>query len=179
MGKKKTSSGPKISIRKERSSDIDGIYSVNTAAFETAAEAELVNRLRGSGIKFISLVAERKKKIVGHIFFSPVTLIGNDSTLNLTGLAPMAVVPELQKRGIGSMLVNKGLEQCRQNGIDAAFVLGDPAYYRKFGFITSAKYEIISGYEVPEEAFMALELKEGILEGRFGIIKYHEEFDKL
>lgn len=168
-----------ITIRKEKISDIEGIYTVNSTAFETNAEAELVNRLRESGIPFISLVAGKKKRIVGHIFFSPVTLIGNDSTLKLAGLAPMAVTPELQKQGIGTMLVKKGLEHCRLNKYDAVFVLGDPGYYSRFGFQASSKYEIISGYDVPEEAFMVLELKERILEGKFGIIKYHDEFDKL
>ena len=108
-----------MNIRKEKDSDIENIWKVNAEAFETEAEANLVNTLRDSEIPYISLVAEEGEEIVGHIFFTPVELIGDDSGLKLMGLAPMAVVNRLQKKGIGSQLVKAGLEHCLAQGYDA------------------------------------------------------------
>jgi len=168
-----------MNIRKEKDSDKENIWTVNAEAFETEVEANLVNALRDSGIPFISLVAEEDEEIVGHILFTPVELIADDSALKLMGLAPMAVLPELQKKGIGSQLVKTGIEKCSTQGYDAIVVLGHPEYYPKFGFITSVKYGIKSEYDVPDEAFMLLELKEGSLKDKIGVIKYHAAFGSV
>ncbi len=88
-----------MNIRKEKDSDKDNIWKVNAEAFETEAEANLVNALRDSGISFISLLAEEDEKIVGHILFTPVELIGDDPGLKLMSLAPMAVLTKLRKKG--------------------------------------------------------------------------------
>lgn len=168
-----------MNIREEQLSDIEKIYQVNTEAFETKAEADLVNALRNSGCNYISLVAEIESKIVGHILFTPVELTENKNNLKIMGLAPMAVVSQFQKNGIGSKLVNAGLEICKSQGYEAVVVLGHPAYYPKFGFVPSVNYSIKSEYDVPAGVFMVLELAPEALKGHKGIIKYHEEFNNV
>ncbi|MBW2249626.1 MAG: N-acetyltransferase [Deltaproteobacteria bacterium] len=168
-----------MNIRKEKDSDKEKIWEVNAEAFESEAEANLVNALRDSRIPFISLVAEEDKEIVGHILFTPLELIADDSVLKLMGLAPMAVLPRVQKKGIGSQLVKTGIEKCSTQCYDAIVVLGHPEYYPKFGFVPSVKYGIKSEYDVPDEAFMVLELKEGSLKGKNGVIKYHAAFGSV
>ena len=168
-----------MNIRKEKDSDIEEIWKVNAEAFETEAEANLVNALRDSDISYISFVAEEGEEIVGHILFTPVEIIGDNSGLKLMGLAPMAVVTKLQKKGIGSQLVKAGLESCLAQGYDAVVVLGHPEYYPKFSFVPSVKFGIKSEYEVPDEAFMVLELTKDSLKGHQGIIKYHSAFGSV
>ena len=167
-------------IRKEKDSDKEKIWKTNTEAFDTDAEANLVDTLRDSGTSFISLVAEECGEIiVGHILFTPVELTGDVSGLKLMGLAPMAVVPKFQKNGIGSQLVKVGIEKCSTQGYDAIVVLGHAEYYPKFGFVPSVKYGIKSEYDVPDEVFMVLELKKGSLKDKIGIIKYHAAFGSV
>ena len=117
-----------MNIREEVASDIDKIWEVNSEAFETEAEANLVNALRNSGCTYLSLVAEIDNKVVGHILFTPVELSGNENKLKLMGLAPMAVFSQYQNKGIGSQLVQAGLEHCQSLGFDAVVVLGHPNY---------------------------------------------------
>jgi len=168
-----------MNIRKEKDSDKKQIWKVHAEAFETEAEANLVNALRDSGIYFISLVAEEDEEIVGHILFTPVELIGDDSALKLMGLGPMAVLPKLQKKGIGSQLVKTGIKNCSTKGSDAIVVLGHPEYYPKFGFVSSVKCGIRSEYDAPDEAFMVLELKKSSLKDKNGIIKYQAAFGSV
>jgi putative acetyltransferase len=169
----------KIQIRPETTRDIDPIRKINTAAFETQAEARLVDALRDSGIPLISLVAEVDEKIVGHIFFSPVTLSGKRTDVKIAGLAPMAVLPAHQSQGIGTALVKKGLKHCKSKGYQAAVVLGHPDYYPRFGFVPSSRFGINSEYDVPDEVFMVKELVAGILTGYRGVVKYHSLFAQL
>ena len=158
--------------------DLESVYGVNAAAFPTSAEAELVDRLRKSTDSFISLVAEEKDLIVGHIFLSPV-ILGTARDLKLMGLAPMAVRPENQKQAIGSALVEAGLKRCEQAGIGAVVVLGHPEYYPRFGFIPASQFEISCEYDVPDEVFMAMEIRGGYLDNLHGTISYHPAFAKL
>lgn len=95
------------------------------------------------------------------------------------GLAPMAVLPEYQNKGIGSALVRAGLEQCRNLGFAAVIVLGHPEYYPRFGFKPAAGFGIDSKYDIPEEVFMAIELEPGALSDLSGRAQYHEAFDSL
>jgi putative acetyltransferase len=110
--------------------------------------------------------------------FSPVSLSGH-TALKIMGLAPMAVAPEHQRKGIGSALVRAGLEQCKQLGIGAVVVLGHPTYYPRFGFLSSTSFGIGCEYEVPEEVFMVVELEAGFLRGASGKVKYHTAFSNV
>ena len=168
-----------ITIRAEKNTDKEAIWEVNREAFGGEDEANLVDTLRDSGCVYISLVAELDNQIVGHILYTPVTLSENKSSLKLIGLAPMSVLSQYQKQGIGSQLVKAGLERCKDLNYDAVVVLGHPTYYPKFGFIPAKKYGIQSEYEVPDEAFMILELVPGSLEGQHGTISYHEAFNNV
>ena len=112
-------------IRREQPVDIAAVYAVNRAAFASASEAALVDALRVQAEPLVSLVAEDAASIVGHICFSPVTLLGH-AELKIMGLAPMAVLPAEQRRGIGSALIRGGLDCCQQLGCAAAVVLGVP-----------------------------------------------------
>lgn len=159
-------------IRPEREADRKVVYTVNAAAFETEAEAKLVDVLRADADPIVSLVAEEQGQIVGHIMFSPVTLSG-DPQLSMMGLAPLAVTPQYQRKGIGSALVRAGLEQCKQLGAVAVVVLGHPNYYPRFGFVPSSRFAIDYEYEVPEEVFMAMELHPAVLRGKTGKVTFH------
>ncbi|MCW9024083.1 MAG: N-acetyltransferase [Gammaproteobacteria bacterium] len=163
-------------IRPEQSTDIEQIRKVNTAAFPTDAEANLVDSLRSAGIKLISLVAEENNQIIGHILFSPVT-IEPESKIKLIGLAPMAVLPDRQRQGIGTQLVNEGLKVCTQAGYEAVVVLGHPDYYPRFGFEPSTNFGIQSEYNVPAGVFMVKELQPGVLSTVSGTVKYHPLFN--
>ena len=151
---------------------------MNVAAFPAPDEADLVEALRAEAEPIVSLVAEDDGVIVGHILFSPVTLDGH-SELKLMGLAPMAVLPDLQRGGIGSALVKAGLEACRQLGSIGVIVLGHAAYYPRFGFVPASRFCIDSEYEVPDESFMAMELTPGALAGKSGRARYHAVFAAL
>jgi len=165
-------------IRVEEKNDCAAVHTLNSSAFETSAEANLVDALRKEAEPIISLVAEEDNKIVGHIMFSPVTLSGNPD-VNIMGLAPMAVNPKYQRKGIGSALVNAGLEQCKEVGFNAVVVLGHPGYYPRFGFKPSSQFDIECEYDVPEGVFMVMELLPGYLHGMSGIIRYHEAFSNV
>jgi putative acetyltransferase len=165
-------------IRNEREADRAAIHALNTATFETPAEADLVDALRQQAHPVVSLVAEENQAIVGHILFSPVELPGHPET-RIMGLAPMAVAPGLQNKGIGSALVRAGLEQCRQLGFGAVVVLGHPGFYPRFGFAPATRFGIGCDYEVPEEVFRALELRPGTLRGASGKVRYHAAFAGL
>jgi putative acetyltransferase len=165
-------------IRAEEQRDRAAVHAVNVSAFETPAEATLVDALRGQAQPLVSLIAEDNGAIVGHIMFSPVSLSGHPA-LQIMGLAPMAVAPEHQRKGIGSALVRAGLEQCRQLGFGAVVVLGHPGYYPRFGFSASARFGIGCEYEVPEDVFMLVELQAGFLRGASGKVKYHAAFSNV
>ena len=167
-----------MNYRLEQEADRDAVYAVNVAAFPGKQEAELVDKLRETAEPLISLVAEDNGKIIGHILFSPVTL-ASDSTLQLMGLAPMAVLPQHQKQGIGSRLVALGLEHCQLLGAGAVAVLGHPAFYPRFGFTSATGFGIKSEYDVPPEVFMIRELQPGYLSGKNGTISYHQAFSEL
>ena len=165
-------------IRAEKENDQDAVFAVNASAFETQAEATLVDVLREQAQPIVSLVAENQGNVVGHIMFSPIILSENPD-LKVMGLAPMAVAPEHQRKGIGSALVWAGLEQCRHLDFVAVVVVGHTEYYPRFGFSPSSRFGIDSEYEVPEEVFMAMELEPEALRGKTGRVKYHNAFSNV
>jgi putative acetyltransferase len=165
-------------IRIEQEEDWPAVRAVNESAFETSAEANLVEALRRQATQIVSLVAADEGSVAGHILFSPVTLTGHPD-LKIAGLAPMAVSKEYQSRGVGSLLVRAGLDECRSAGYGAAVVVGHPRYYPRFGFTPAAASGIACEFDVPEDAFMVVELKAGYLRGASGTIRYHTAFARL
>ena len=164
-----------VRIRPEAASDIDAIRRVNEAAFGQPGEARLVDALRERATPFLSFVAEDGGAIVGHICFTPVTVQGTGEAIIL-GLAPMAVLPERQNQGIGTQLVEAGLDACRRAGYGAVVVLGHPEYYPRFGFEPAAPKGLRSEYDVPDEVFMLLELVPGAATELEGTARYHRAF---
>ena len=163
-------------IRMETEADRIAVRQVNEEAFGRVNEAELVEALRKNARPQISLVAELDGQIVGHIFFSPVRIEEGASAFTALGLAPMAVLPELQNKSIGSQLVRRGLDECRNMGHDVVVVLGHPEYYPRFGFVPAKTKGLKCEYEVPDDVFMVAELRDGALAGRRGVVKYRPEF---
>ena len=165
-----------LSIRREIPEDIDSVRYVNEQAFGRKKEAELVDKLRNRGVLTISLVAIQDGEIVGHIAFSPVVIESGLSSFEAIALAPMAVLPAYQRKGIGSQLVRAGLKECQRLGHDIVVILGHPDYYPRFGFVLAKTKGIDCEFKAPEEAWMILELREGALAGRRGIVKFQPEF---
>jgi putative acetyltransferase len=162
-------------VRAECERDRDAIRALDTAAFGTAAEANLVDALRERARPVISLVAEVAGDIVGHIMFSPVSL-GGHPDVHVMGLAPMVVAPAYQREGIGSALVRAGMTRCRDLGFGAVVVLGHPAYCPRFGFQPSVRFGIRCEYEAPAEAFMLVQLVPGYMHGVTGTVQFHPAF---
>jgi putative acetyltransferase len=167
-----------VLVRAENNHDREIVRAINLSAFETASEADLVDALRNQAEPILSLVGEVNGEVVGHIMFSPVTLSGYPN-LKIMGLAPMAVSPAMQNKGIGSALIPAGLDQCKKLGFVAVVVLGHPDYYPRFGFSPASRFDIDSEYEVPEEVFMAMELLPEGLSGMTGRVSYHPTFNGL
>jgi len=165
---------PPVTIRPERTGDHAAVRLVNELAFGRPEEAMLVEALRRAARPGISLVA-----VAGHIFLSPVRMNPAGDGIIAMGLAPMAVHPDHQRRGIGSMLVREGLRACRAIGANVVVVLGHPGFYPRFGFIPAAARGLRSRYDVPDEAFMVVELEPGILDGREHMVEYMPEFAEI
>jgi putative acetyltransferase len=150
--------GSEMLIRPERIEDIQEIRSINLKAFDTVADADLVEALRKSSIPLVSLVAEQDGELVGHILFSPTVLEEGSSGISIAGLAPTAVLPACQKKGIGSMLVEEGLMYCKSAGYAAVVVLGTRITIHDLMSWPSVSYGITSEYDAPPEVFMAKEM---------------------
>lgn len=144
-----------MNIRCETLTDYPAIAEVNTLAFGQENEAKLVEEIRRSDryIPELSLVAEIENVVVGHILFSYIDLVGKE-TLQVLGLAPLAIRPQFQRKGIGSALIKAGLEIAEAKKEAIVIVLGHPQFYTRFGFKTSVVYGIESPFPIPEEFFM-------------------------
>lgn len=164
-------------LRAELPADQAAIHNLHTRAFNGPQEAELVDQLRAEGFYSLSLVAEKAGELVGHILFSPLQIITDSKSLPALALAPVAVLPEHQRSGIGSALIRAGLELARQNGERIVIVLGEPAYYGRFGFRADLAAPLSSPYA--GEYFMALELVPGALAGVQGEVVYAGPFGRL
>jgi len=168
---------PCVRIRIENTGSIaerTAIRAVNEAAFGGAYEADLVDQLRGSDYALISLVAELESRIVGHIMFSRMWIKTSSGLLSAVALAPVAVLPGHQRKGIGSLLVQRGLELSRGRDEEIVIVVGHPDYYPRFGFSSAKAKSLESPF--PREAFMALELRLGVLDGIEGLAVYPSAF---
>ena len=164
-------------IRHEEPRDIAAIRQVNEQAFGGSGEANAIEALRDRGTATLSLVAEIDDRVVGHLFFTPAAIETADHTWPALGLAPLAVLPEYQRQGIGSALMKAGLAECGRLGYERVIVLGHPSYYPRFGFMRASLYGIRPEWEVPDEAFMVLELQHGALDGVSGLAKYQPEWN--
>lgn len=162
-------------IRPEVSADNEAIRHVNRLAFGRDDEARLVDALRDVGFLQVSLVAMQAEQIVGHILFSDLPIITWAGTVLALALAPMAVLPGFQRQGIGSTLVRRGLEECRRQGHRIVVVLGHPDFYPRFGFSPKLAARLDSPFS-GREAFMALELVPGALDGVAGPVQYPPPF---
>lgn len=172
-------------IRRERAADHGAVGHVLRAAFPTGAEAVLVEALRAAGDAAVALVAERRTgggdpAIVGHVLFSPVTVTppGDGPVATGLGLAPLAVLPSDQRRGVGAALVAAGLDACRARGCGFVVVLGDPRYYGRFGFRRASDAHVANEYGAGE-GFMVLELVPGGLPREGGLARYAPAFADL
>jgi putative hydrolase of the HAD superfamily len=164
-----------LDLRPETPADVPGVRVVEESAFGRATEANLVDLCRQRGKVGLSLVAVRDGNIVGHVLFTPVTLDPPRPGWRGLGLGPIAVLPEFQRTGIGSQLMQTGLEMCREWGFDFVVLLGDPNYYSRFGFIPAKEFGLDNEYGVEDE-FMARELKPGVLKGTRALVRYVPEF---
>jgi putative acetyltransferase len=167
-----------IIIRKEQPQDLKTIREVNRRAFGQTQEADLVDKLRQNHRDLLSLVAVIQNEVVGHILFTPVTIESAARTVRGMGLAPMAVLPEYQRQGIGSTLVRSGIEQLKKRQCPFIIVLGHAEYYPKFHFEPASRYGIRSEWQVPDEAFMILLLNESEMQDISGVARYLPEFSE-
>lgn len=167
-----------ILIRQENPMDYKAVYQVVQKAFESAEHADgneqdLVQALRKSDAfcKQLSLVAEKEGKIIGYILFTKVS-VGSGEAL---ALAPLAVLPQYQKQGVGTALIKRGHEIAKQLGYSHSIVLGSERYYPRFGYQPASQFGIQPPFDVPSENFMAISLgeKEGNLSG---VVEYAKEF---
>lgn len=171
-------SAARIALRMECRRDVPVIHQVVEAAFGRAAEANLVDDLRRGGGLTVSAVATLDGRVIGHVAFSPVTIgAGRRATAGLA-LAPAAVDPEFQGRGIGSRLIGWSLEECRRLGHRLVVVLGHPRLYRRFGFKDAESCGILSPFPVPPEVFMVLELVPDAVRGCAGQVRYRPELSR-
>ena len=171
----------KISIRQEVFSDFGGTKNVNDLAFGRQSEGLLVEKLRMNPafVPQLSLVAEVLGEIAGHILFFPVRIRNGWQNHESLALAPMSVLPELQRKGIGKELITKGLEVSRALGFKSVIVLGHSEYYPKFGFKPASNWKIGTYYKVDDEVFMATELVHKGLKDVSGMVEYPEEFEEV
>ncbi len=165
-------------IRAQAPGELATVVEVNQLAFGRPDEGELVRRLVEDCPDVISLVAVVEGAVVGHILFSPIVLQCDDaSELPGMALAPMAVLPDWQMRGIGMQLVNAGLAATYRSQCPFVVVLGHPTYYPRFGFERASRYGVRCPWEAPDEAFMVIAADPDALHP--GTIRYRSEFEAL
>jgi putative acetyltransferase len=172
-----TGSEVALVIRERRPSDDDAIKRVVDQAFGRDAESGLVEALRGSDLAAVELVATEENEIVGHMLMSALSVFVDDEPVPSLALAPLSVRPDLQGTGIGTALIDVGLDVARVREWQAVLVLGDPEYYPRFGFSAEAASHLDAPYS--GEAFMALELVEGALDGEDGLVVYPAPFTRV
>lgn len=169
-------------IRPETPADVAAIYAVNQQAFAgRQAEPGLVDAIRTSAgfIPQLSLVAEHNGAIIGHILFSRIHIQTDNGLLPTLALAPLAVLPEYQRQGIGSALVRRGLQECQRLGQAVVIVLGSASYYPRFGFSAGLAKALECPFGNCGEAWMALEIIPGALAGVRGRVVYPPAFDGI
>ncbi|WP_295623370.1 GNAT family N-acetyltransferase [uncultured Nitrosomonas sp.] len=167
-----------MTIRKETRDDYRAIQTLNEVAFGKPDEAELVSKLRlnPNYIPGLSLVAEEDGEVIGHILFTPLDIFDDVSSHQSLALAPMAVLPKHQKKGVGSTLIEAGFQKAKDLGFTSVIVLGHPEYYPKFGFLPAERFGIHPPVEEWQGAFFAKELANDALKNISGTVRYLPEF---
>lgn len=163
-------------FRVEQIGDEAAIRVLNEQAFGQSNEANLVDALRERGAAVLSMVAADNDQVVAHVLFTEAIVAEADSQFKALGVGPMAVLPSHQRKGIGSQLLERALDKCRELDYDAVVVIGHPEFYPRFGFVPARLKGIRCEFDVPDEAFMVLELRKDALAGRTGVVKYQQEF---
>jgi putative acetyltransferase len=171
-------------FRPKQIGDEAAIRDLNEQAFGQPNEANLVDALRKRGAAVLSMVATENDRVVGHVLFTEAIVAEADSQFRALGpgpmavlpSGPMAVLPSHQRRGIGSRLLQSALDKCRELDYDAVVVIGHPEFYPRFGFVPATLKGIRCEFDVPDEAFMVLELREDALAGRTRVVRYQPEF---
>jgi putative acetyltransferase len=164
-----------IEIREERPDDVEAIRDVNKRAFSQDQEGNIVDALRSNGGALLSLVATANGRVVGHIMYSPIAV----SDAQGAALGPMAVLPEHQREGIGSKLIEAGTQKLNDAGYPFIIVLGHANYYPRFGFKPASSFGIKCEWEVPDDVFMLLVLDHEKMQGVSGLAKYRHEFSSV
>ena len=165
-------------IRFEKPEDIAFIHSVNEQAFGRVSEAKLVDTLRLACTDHLSLVADDNGSIIGHLMFTPVVVTDGKQKTEGMGLAPMAVLPSRQRQGIGTQLVDSGLQILKEKGCPFVIVLGHPEYYPRFGFQAASGCNIRTQWDgVPDEAFMILVMDHEAMQNVSGVATFRDEFN--
>jgi putative acetyltransferase len=167
-----------ILIRSETVIDFYSIAQVNDIAFGGKSESELISKLRNTQnfITEFSIIAEIDENIIGHILFYPINIETKTGLIPTVALAPMSVLPKYQNKGVGTKLVQYGLQKCKERGFESVTVLGHANYYPKFGFEPASKWGIYSDFDVADEVFMSMELKEDALVKVAGKVIYPKEY---
>jgi putative acetyltransferase len=167
-----------LRIRPEAPADRKSVFAVEAGAFARRNEAELVDAMRPSADPMLSLVATLAEEVVGHIFFSPVAIESRRVATPAAALGPVAVEPAHQGKGVGSSLVRAGLAGCSEHGWRAVFLVGNPAYYSRFGFVLAAPLGLHYGSGDPlfDSVFQVVELDAGALAECKGRVEFHPAF---
>lgn len=166
-----------VQLRIEQPGDLGAIRALHLAAFPTAAEAKLVDRLREEAAVCLSLVACAHGELIGHALFTHAGLLLTDRSHAIGALGPVAVQPARQRTGIGAQLIRSGLARCAALGLPAVIVLGHPNYYPRFGFRRADTWDVRNELSAPLEAFMIHWLSDP-LPGP-ALAKYHPAFSEL
>jgi len=163
-----------MQIREETPDDVEEIAALLDLAFGGPGESRLVADLRAEDAVIAALVAVEHGQVLGHVLFSVLPIETDGKPLCAAALAPLAVLPTHQRKGVGAALVRAGLAVCRERGVAAVVVLGDPDYYPRFGFSATAARNLRAPFHGP--AFMAKELVHGCLDGVNGAVCYAAAF---
>jgi putative acetyltransferase len=164
-----------LHVRDEQVGDEQAIHHVHACAFRRELEARLVDLIRTAGKAAIALVGCENERVIGHILFSPITIANAPTGFRGLALGPIGVLPEHQRKGIGSTLIRDGLTRCEGEGYDLVVLLGHVTYYPRFGYKRAKVFGLDNEYGA-EDAFMVRELKSGILMQVSGLVKFASEF---
>ncbi len=165
-----------IEIGEERPDDVAVVRELNRRAFGQDQEGNIVDALMANGATLLSLVATLNDRVVGHIMYSPVSI---DGKVRGAALGPMAVIPERQRQGIGSKLIEAGNQKLKDAGCPFIIVVGHADYYPRFGFRPASEHGIKCEWDVPDDVFMLLVLDQAKMEGVSGLAKYRHEFSSI